>query len=299
MQTNVHAKAAAVAAPATAAVSKKCQHGRLKHQCRDCGGSSICEHKRIRSRCKDCGGSGCVRAFCGVGLDAMCVSTEPDTVEIATAVCEHGKRRIQCVDCKGASICQHGRRKFQCKECNGSAICMHNRRKGQCTICMGSSICEHSRRRSRCTLCGGSGVCEHRRRRSECKECRGSEVCSHLRIRSHCSECMSVTSAPNASAGTAFPLVNRASPSPKIKVQRARIGGASAAASDGFGGREDGGEDGSGGSGKFVWHDKKRQRKCGEQDVGCLRVDGREIPMVGGTAFVAPPLLPGLKTGPW
>ena len=196
---------------------------------------------------------------------------------------------------QGASICQHGRRKFQCKECNGSAICMHNRRKGQCTICMGSSICEHSRRRSRCTLCGGSGVCEHRRRRSECKECRGSEVCSHLRIRSHCSECMSVTSAPNASAGTAFPLVNRASPSPKIKVQRARIGGASAAASDGFGGREDGGEDGSGGSGKFVWHDKKRQRKCEEQDVGCLRVDGREIPMVGGTAFVAPPLLPGLK----
>lgn len=175
---------------------------------------------------------------------------------------------------QGASICQHGRRKFQCKECNGSAICMHNRRKGQCTICMGSSICEHSRRRSRCTLCGGSGVCEHRRRRSECKECRGSEVCSHLRIRSHCSECMSVT---------------------KNKVQRARIGGASAAASDGVGGREDGGEDGSGGSGNFVWHDKKRQRKCEEQDVGCLRVDGREIPMVGGTAFVAPPLLPGLK----
>jgi hypothetical protein len=45
-----------------------------------------------------------VRAFCGVGLDAMCVSTEPDTVEIATAVCEHGKRRIQCVDCKACSL---------------------------------------------------------------------------------------------------------------------------------------------------------------------------------------------------
>ena len=45
-----------------------------------------------------------VCAFCGVGLDAMCVSTEPDTVEIATAVCEHGKRRIQCVDCKACSL---------------------------------------------------------------------------------------------------------------------------------------------------------------------------------------------------
>lgn len=106
---------------------------------------------------------------------------------------------------------------------------------------------------------------------------------------------MSVTRAPYASAGTAFPLVNCASPSPKHKGQRARIGGASADAADGVGGREDGEEGGSGGCGNSVWHDKKRQRKCEEQDVGCLRVDGREIPMVGGTAFVAPPLLPGLK----
>ena len=33
-------------------------HLRLKHQCIECGGSSICEHKRMRSRCKDCGGKG-------------------------------------------------------------------------------------------------------------------------------------------------------------------------------------------------------------------------------------------------
>ena len=34
----------------------RCEHGRQKNQCRDCGGVSICHHDRIRSQCK-------VRAF--------------------------------------------------------------------------------------------------------------------------------------------------------------------------------------------------------------------------------------------
>ena len=34
-----------------------CEHGRLRSQCKECGGSSICEHGRIRSECKECGGS--------------------------------------------------------------------------------------------------------------------------------------------------------------------------------------------------------------------------------------------------
>ena len=32
----------------------KCEHGREKSKCKDCGGSSICKHEKIRSRCKEC-----------------------------------------------------------------------------------------------------------------------------------------------------------------------------------------------------------------------------------------------------
>ena len=33
---------------------KKCEHGRRKSQCKDCG-TGYCEHGRLKSRCKDCG----------------------------------------------------------------------------------------------------------------------------------------------------------------------------------------------------------------------------------------------------
>ena len=35
---------------------KKCEHGRLRYYCKDCGGSGICLHNRRRDYCKDCGG---------------------------------------------------------------------------------------------------------------------------------------------------------------------------------------------------------------------------------------------------
>ena len=53
---------------------KKCEHGRERSRCKECGGSSICEHGRRRSNCKDCGGGG---------------------------ICEHGRRRTLCKDCGG------------------------------------------------------------------------------------------------------------------------------------------------------------------------------------------------------
>ena len=61
-------------------VCNKCPHGKLKHRCIDCGGSSICEHKQIRARCVVCGGS---------------------------QICEHNRRKYDCIDCKGNSICEH------------------------------------------------------------------------------------------------------------------------------------------------------------------------------------------------
>ena len=71
---------------------KKCEHGRRRTLCKDCGGGSICEHGRRRSICKDCGGSG---------------------------ICEHGRQRSTCKDCGGGGLCEHGRRRCVCKECGG------------------------------------------------------------------------------------------------------------------------------------------------------------------------------------
>ena len=53
---------------------KKCEHGRERSRCKDCGGSGLCEHGRERSKCKDCGGSG---------------------------ICKHGRQRSKCKECGG------------------------------------------------------------------------------------------------------------------------------------------------------------------------------------------------------
>jgi hypothetical protein len=70
--------------------AKKCEHGRSKPQCIDCGGSAICEHRCRKSKCKKCGGS---------------------------EICTHQKRRANCVDCGGSEICEHKRQRAYCKQC--------------------------------------------------------------------------------------------------------------------------------------------------------------------------------------
>jgi hypothetical protein len=66
----------------------KCEHGRDKSQCTDCG-TGHCEHERRKSQCTDCG----------------------------TGTCEHGRRKSQCKDC-GTGHCEHGRRKCDCRDCS-------------------------------------------------------------------------------------------------------------------------------------------------------------------------------------
>jgi hypothetical protein len=82
-------------------VARKCQHGRQKHKCKDCG-TGYCQHGRQKGRCKDCG----------------------------AGYCQHGRRKSQCRDC-GTGYCQHGRQKGRCTNC-GTGCCQHGRRKGQC-----------------------------------------------------------------------------------------------------------------------------------------------------------------------
>ena len=141
---------------------KKCEHGKRKSECKECGGVSICEHGKVKSQCKDCGGG---------------------------SICEHGKVKAHCKECRGSAFCEHGRQKSQCKECGGASICSHGRIKSQCKDCGGSSICEHGKVKSHCRECGGSMFCEHGKRKSECKECGGVSICKHGKYKSTCRDC--------------------------------------------------------------------------------------------------------------
>ena len=94
---------------------KKCEHGKRKCRCVECGGGSICEHNKIKSRCNRCDGND---------------------------ICEHKKRKNICIDCNGSQLCIHTKQKIQCKECNGSQICIHNKRKIHCIACGGSALCK-------------------------------------------------------------------------------------------------------------------------------------------------------------
>ena len=113
----------------------KCEHGRRKSRCKECGGLSLCmPHGRRKTDCKDCSGS----SFC----------------------MPHGRRRTRCKECSGSSICEHGREKWRCTKCGGSSICQHGRIKCTCKECSGSSICAHDKMKSQCKKCGGSLLCK-------------------------------------------------------------------------------------------------------------------------------------------
>ena len=90
-------------------VCRKCEHGRNRYACKECGGSRFCEHGRHRSVCKECGGG---------------------------SICEHGRVRYQCKECGGESVCEHGRQRSVCKECGGGSICEHGRRRSTCKECV-------------------------------------------------------------------------------------------------------------------------------------------------------------------
>jgi len=140
----------------------KCEHGRQKSICKECGGCGLCQHGKQKRYCKECGGS---------------------------AFCEHGKRKERCKECSGSSICEHDKRKEACKECHGSSFCEHGKLKQICKECSGVSLCEHNIQKNRCKECGGSSVCEHGKQKSQCKDCRGSQICQHNIRKTYCKEC--------------------------------------------------------------------------------------------------------------
>lgn len=141
--------------------SNKCEHGKRRYRCIECGGESICEHNREQSRCIECKGS---------------------------QICEHGKHKFRCKDCGGSSICEHNRERSHCKDCGGSQICKHNRERSCCKECGGISICEHNRVRSHCKECDGIIFCEHNKRKGRCVICTPNRACK---------KCLSIYIAPS------------------------------------------------------------------------------------------------------
>ncbi len=161
-------------------VPKKCEHGKRKSRCINCGGSDICIHGKIKSRCVECRG----REICEhKKIRTVCIKCG------GSQICEHQKIRSRCIDCKGSQICEHAKLRSLCKDCGGSQICEHGRQKGYCKDCRGNQICEHSKRKSECIKCVGSQICVHLRRKRACKDCEGSQICEHKKIRSLCIDC--------------------------------------------------------------------------------------------------------------
>lgn len=95
---------------------KKCEHGKQRYQCVDCGGQGICKHIKLRSHCRICKGS---------------------------SRCEHDRQRSRCKDCKGASICEHGNYRYVCKGCGGKGLCSHHIQKNTCSSCRPEGAFKH------------------------------------------------------------------------------------------------------------------------------------------------------------
>ena len=122
----------------------KCEHGKRKTRCKDCGGGGLCIHGKRKTRCKDCGGKG---------------------------ICEHNHIRSTCKECGGTSICEHNKVRSKCKECEGASICEHGISKYYCKKCKGNAFCEHGKEKRKCKTCDGSKLCIHELDKACCKQC--------------------------------------------------------------------------------------------------------------------------------
>jgi hypothetical protein len=158
-----------------------CQHGKRKYRCKDCEGSEICEHNKNKFDCKDCKGSN--RCEPHNILKRNCKECN------GSLICEHGNKKTRCKECGGSEICTHNISKYYCKECNGSRLCEHNKEKRFCLTCDGSGLCEHKKKKRNCVECQGNALCEHKKQKHQCIECDGNNICEHKKRRNRCRDC--------------------------------------------------------------------------------------------------------------
>jgi hypothetical protein len=62
-------------------VRARCEHNRIRGQCKECGCSYFCIHNRQKSYCKECSGA---------SISNMVI-------------------RVKCKDCGGSSLCEHNK----------------------------------------------------------------------------------------------------------------------------------------------------------------------------------------------
>ena len=156
-----------------------CEHGREKYSCKECGGKRFCEHNKDRGKCKECGGS----QICEhEKLKRYCRECD------GSSFCVHGRQNSACKECGGSQICDHGKEKRYCKDCNEYTKCEHGKEKYRCKECGGSQICEHEKRKDNCVICSDI-LCEHNKRKQICVDCQGSQICKHKKVKSRCKEC--------------------------------------------------------------------------------------------------------------
>lgn len=73
----------------------RCEHNRVRTQCRECKGSAFCIHDRRKAYCKLCKGS---------------------------QLCIHEVARDYCKQCHGKRLCVHKYQKSYCKICKANTI---------------------------------------------------------------------------------------------------------------------------------------------------------------------------------
>ena len=141
----------------------KCEHGKRKRNCVECGGSSICIHKKRKSRCVECGGK---------------------------EICEHNCKKNRCYECKGSSICVHNKRRERCHDCKHQLLCIHNNSKATCITCKQERTCEHNKTRDKCNVCNPAYYhCEHHITKNNCKICSTTAYCEHGKYKPRCKDC--------------------------------------------------------------------------------------------------------------
>ena len=214
-KTNERAAASRPSDSASSDDARCVAHGRLRSQCRQCGGFSFGQHGRRRATCATCGGS----QVCPHGRQRMhclaCCACErrehrhesaaANGPARATPICVHNRVRYQCRPCGGKGICEHSKRRSQCRDCMGSAVCIHRKQKYTCRQCLAMSrvsqdvatrapsryaLCPHGQRVFFCKSCGGANLCPHGIARVKCRECGGAALCCHDRHRYSCADCM-------------------------------------------------------------------------------------------------------------
>ena len=104
-----------------------CEHGRLRGQCRECGGSSSFSASTGGSATAATARSVAAAASASTGGSAASARSVAAVASASTGA----RATTATVECGGSSICEHGRLCTTCmKECSGTAIHKHRRQRG-------------------------------------------------------------------------------------------------------------------------------------------------------------------------